>query len=287
MQKFTFFNRILLSLLGIALISVLFAGCFSGAQVNNSTVLFKVMTYNIHHAEGADGKLDLLRIAGVIERADCDIVGLQEVDNNFSSRSEFFDQIKWLAKKLEMHYVFAPAISNETDGLPQLYGNAILSKNPIIESETYKLYSPPGYEQRVCLKAIVRIGAGNYTFMVTHLDHKRTLVRVRQVNDIIKVIPDPLERTVLMGDFNCRASESTDISLVKEPLATILEKFTDSVVLAKTPPNESFKGVGRIDYIFVSPDLSKSLLNYEVIKDDITVFASDHLPVTVEIQGQL
>lgn len=38
------------------------------------------MTYNIHHGEGLDGKVDLLRIAEVIKRERADVVGLQEVD---------------------------------------------------------------------------------------------------------------------------------------------------------------------------------------------------------------
>ena len=40
----------------------------------------RVLTYNIHHGEGTDGKLDLDRIARVIKAAEPDIVALQEVD---------------------------------------------------------------------------------------------------------------------------------------------------------------------------------------------------------------
>ena len=38
------------------------------------------MSYNIHHGEGIDGKLDLERIAKLIVDVKADIVGLQEVD---------------------------------------------------------------------------------------------------------------------------------------------------------------------------------------------------------------
>src|SRR5215207_9900780 len=40
-----------------------------------------VVTYNIHHGEGTDKKLDLPRIAEVIRRCEPDFVALQEVDN--------------------------------------------------------------------------------------------------------------------------------------------------------------------------------------------------------------
>ena len=39
-----------------------------------------VLTFNIHHAEGTDGKVDVARIAKLIEDSDADVVGLQEVD---------------------------------------------------------------------------------------------------------------------------------------------------------------------------------------------------------------
>lgn len=38
------------------------------------------MSYNIHHGEGPDKRLDLERIAKVITHARADIVGLQEID---------------------------------------------------------------------------------------------------------------------------------------------------------------------------------------------------------------
>ena len=47
----------------------------------------RVMSYNIHHGEGIDGKLDLKRIGDIIKNSNADIIGLQEVDKNFGSRS--------------------------------------------------------------------------------------------------------------------------------------------------------------------------------------------------------
>ena len=41
-----------------------------------------MLSYNIHHGEGTDGKLDLARIAAVIKAAKPDLVVLQEVDRN-------------------------------------------------------------------------------------------------------------------------------------------------------------------------------------------------------------
>ena len=41
-----------------------------------------VLTYNIRHGAGMDGKIDLERIAAVIRKAKPDIVALQEIDKN-------------------------------------------------------------------------------------------------------------------------------------------------------------------------------------------------------------
>ena len=40
----------------------------------------RVLTYNIHHGEGVDGKLDLERIASVIRSVEPDLVALLEVN---------------------------------------------------------------------------------------------------------------------------------------------------------------------------------------------------------------
>lgn len=60
-----------------------------------------VMTFNIHHAQGTDGVLDLQRIADVIEASGADVVGLQEVDRHYSARSDWVDQAAALAELLE------------------------------------------------------------------------------------------------------------------------------------------------------------------------------------------
>ena len=56
---------------------------------NEKSIDVKVMSYNIHHAVGQDGILDLERIAKVIEDSGAEIIGLQEVDNHWSERSQF------------------------------------------------------------------------------------------------------------------------------------------------------------------------------------------------------
>ncbi|MBL4641696.1 MAG: hypothetical protein JKX86_07725 [Verrucomicrobiales bacterium] len=68
-------------------------------------VVLRVMTYNIHHAEGLDGKVDLERIANVIRQSNADIVALQEVDKN-TRRTGGIDMPADLARRTGMNIVF-------------------------------------------------------------------------------------------------------------------------------------------------------------------------------------
>lgn len=52
----------------------------------------RVLTYNIHHGEGTDGRFDLSRTAGLIATAEPDLVALQEVDQG-TDRAGGVDQV--------------------------------------------------------------------------------------------------------------------------------------------------------------------------------------------------
>jgi len=69
-------------------------------------IKLRVMTYNIHVGVGVDKKLDLQRIADVINDQHPDLVGLQEVDRGVK-RTQGVDQIAELARLTRMQFVFA------------------------------------------------------------------------------------------------------------------------------------------------------------------------------------
>lgn len=262
---------------------ILSAGCV-GVYSAQDTGMLKVMTYNIHHGEGTDGRLDLDRIARVIGEADCDIVGLQEVDNNFGRRSDYVDQAKWLAENLGMCYCYAPAIINETDSGLRCYGNAILSKYPIFESKIHKLPGSADSEPRVCLEVNIRTKAKDYCVMVTHLDHRNKDVRIQQACKILNAAVSIPMNTIFMGDFNSRYFSQEHNFKTSSTITQILTKFDDSYMVSKASYMESAEGGGRIDYVFVSNDLSDKILSNKVICDDVTAVASDHFPIVVEIR---
>ena len=251
---------------------------------------FKVMSYNIHHGVDMDGKIDLGRIARVIRQAGTDIVGLNEVDNNFSPRSDFVDQAKWLAEELGMNYVYGPAIIRGDPEKPSQYGEAILSKFPILEWKNHRLFFPEGLGPKVCLEAKIQIGTDKYTFLVTHLDHTgNNEARVGQAKDILRITKLIPCKKILMGDFNCSSPlewKEPEMAKWTQPVALILKQFKDAFALSGSGLAETIGSkapMGRIDYIFVSADIADMVEFCKVVHTPLTQVASDHLPVVAEI----
>src|SRR6266571_8013591 len=119
-QRTSLTRFLLASLLGL-----LFTGCQSGPK-GKASKTFRVMTYNIHHGEGLDGKVDLLRIAELIKREGADLVALQEVDKGVerTARRDFPDE---LAALTGLTCVF----SNNYHYQGGEYGNAVLTRFPV------------------------------------------------------------------------------------------------------------------------------------------------------------
>ena len=84
----------------------------------------RIMSYNIHHGRGTDDKVDLGRIAKLINDWSPDLVALQEVDN-VTSRSNFMNQTDTLASKTRMFSIFGKnlLLTSEKNLLDFLFGS--------------------------------------------------------------------------------------------------------------------------------------------------------------------
>src|ERR1700687_6094305 len=98
--------------LACALIFALTGVLIPTAQVRSSSSFagarakVRVMTYNIHVGVGMDKKMDLQRIADVINQEHPDLVALQEVDRGVK-RTHGVDEIAELGRMTRMEYAFA------------------------------------------------------------------------------------------------------------------------------------------------------------------------------------
>ncbi|MCA9127909.1 MAG: endonuclease/exonuclease/phosphatase family protein, partial [Planctomycetales bacterium] len=113
-------------------------------------IRLRVLSYNIHHGEGVDRKLDLERIAKVILSVKPDVVALQEVDRNVK-RSEGVDQPKELARLTEMNVIFGANIELQGGH----YGNALLSRFPNVQNKNHLLPNIGDGEQRGVIEATI------------------------------------------------------------------------------------------------------------------------------------
>lgn len=268
MKKIVAFLAIMLFLM--IPVSSSFASELSAAK--DKAIQVKVMSYNIHHAEGVDAILDLERIAKVIENSGAEIIGLQEVDNHWSDRSELEDQAKWLADRLDMHFTYAANLDLDplNPGEPRRqYGTAVLSKYPIIQAENYQLTKIGNTEQRGLSETVINVKGHHLNFYNTHLA-LTAAERTIQVQEIIEIASKTEGPKVFTGDLNARPD-----SLEMQPLfANYKDSFADQNDAYTIPAENPTR---RIDYIFTSNEIQTA--NAEVI----STIASDHLPIVAEI----
>lgn len=159
----------------------------------------RVLTYNIHHGEGLDGRVDLGRIAQVIQQAAPDVVALQEVDLG-TERTGRVDQAAELGRLTGLHAVFGKAF----DYSGGRYGAALLSRWSIQEATPHVLPGSPGHEIRPALIVKGQPGpnAPLLTFVSIHLDHQSEAERGKQTLRLLELLAPQGAPIVLAGDFN-------------------------------------------------------------------------------------
>ncbi|HVU02683.1 MAG TPA: endonuclease/exonuclease/phosphatase family protein [Polyangiaceae bacterium] len=284
----------------------------------------RVATLNIWNRSGP-WAARLAAIRAELRRLDPCVLGLQEVLRTVPaggsphgawtvteevSGDTASDQASPIAAGLLPHIAYGRA---QDYGGGLAFGNAVLSRYPVLAHEVFELPGRESGESRSLLYALVDHPGGQLPVFVTHLNWKlhHGSVRVRQVQFICEKIKElcPLQEErlppVLMGDFNA-GPESDEIRYLVG-LATIGGKsvyFADAWVYGGdgTPGptfcrDNPFAAIAhepsrRIDYIFVrGPDgkLRGEPVHTRVAFDKPTdtpegpVFPSDHYGVVTDL----
>ncbi len=258
-------------------------------------VRVRVLSYNIHLGVGMDKKLDLARIAKVIERTRADLAALQEVDR-LSHRVKGIDEPAELARLTGMNQAFGKAL----DVPGGEYGELILSRWPLKDVKRHEFSSEEGCEPRAAITAKVQLGEGGpeILFVGTHLEHANARVRLRQVESLVQILNDAKPHpAILAGDFN----DTPDSPVLK----TILEDNPDvrgrravgageNGPVSFVPWHEASpslpggtwpadKPTMKIDYVFYRPAGSWRVVSAEVVAEPA---ASDHRPVLAVLEWQ-
>ncbi len=230
------------------------------------TGLLRVLSYNIHHGEGVDGKLDLERIARVILSAEPDLVALQEVDCK-TKRTLFVDQPAELARLTNMAVIFGDNIPYQGGR----YGNAVLSRLPVARSENHPLQSFYDGEQRGVLEVEVDLpnNLPSLLLFATHLDYRdkspERLVSARQINELIASRGD--QSALLVGDLNADPWSCAMRELSKQ------WRRSNRRILPTYPSGRACK---QIDYVMFHPANRWRVIETCVLRETT---ASDHRPV--------
>ncbi|PTY05167.1 endonuclease [Opitutaceae bacterium EW11] len=240
---------------------------------------FRLITYNTHGCSGTDGRISPRRIARVLSHNGPDIVALQELDLG-RRRSRAEDQAEIIARELGLHVVFCPTVTHGQEH----YGHAMLSRWPIQVARRAHLPADRKSwwkEPRAALWARVFVGSQVVNVITTHLGlgrHERWLqIQALLGPEWIGAVP-PNEPLVICGDFNLVPGS--------RPYGELARKLTDAQAARNGHrPLSTFTSVHpftRLDHVFISAQLEPERI--AVPRNHLTRFASDHLPLVVDLK---
>lgn len=248
-------------------IAAVVIACGAGQVSADEPIRLRFLSYNIHHAEGVDRKLDVERIAEIIRSVKPDLVALQEVDRN-TKRTKNVDQPAELARLTNMKVAFGPNISFQGGD----YGNAVLSKFDIVQQKNLLLPNADNGEQRGVLSVEVRVPklTQPLVLLATHLDHRSAdAQRVQSVGVINALVNNastdrPNQLTLLAGDMN---------DTIGSPTLRALDTAWTRVNSVEMPTVPVSQPKQQIDFLMYD---SKSNWKVQQVKILDEAVASDH-----------
>lgn len=267
-------------------------------------MVVRVATWNLGHRFG-DFERRLAAIVAILRAEGPDIVCLQEV----WAVEGGTDQVDLLAKALDLQATRTPSIFWRGFS----YGNAILSRWPILTSETVGLHDANGAATpRTMLFATVDSPTHALTVVSTHFEHRfdRSSTRVAQAKQLCVQIndrrssPEQSFPVIVGADFNA-LPDSDEVRLLTGKTAPPVAGFvlTDTWEVAgdasagntwcRTNPHlaDSLWPNRRLDYLMVSWPRPKGVgvpIEARLIGQNAMhgVVASDHYGVLADLRTE-
>lgn len=259
----------------------LFAGTRAGEPVESGASFIRFLSYNIHSSYDVEGRFDIEAIAEVIEGSGASVVGLQEVPRG-RLLSGVTDELTLLARRLGFEHV---AFFGTTD---PTWGNAILSRFPILSVDRAYLPQAGTLLRRGYLGATLDVGGREILFISTHLQHINDpgIHDEAPEEDLYPVHTEQIEAiltewggrepAVMAGDFNARPGWRQIEELLAGGWVDAWAEAGDGEGFTSSSLDPQY----RIDYIFHTPDLVA--VDAGVIRSR----ASDHFAVAADIQAR-
>lgn len=228
------------------------------------------------------GQNGIENVSQLIRNLNPDIVALQEVDSEWSERSNFLDQAAYLSDELEMHLFYAPIYEIPDTiqiGRIRRFGLAFLSKHPFTDATNHRLSrlsTQDTTSKTVDLLGFphvaIQLGKHIINLFNTHLDFRSDpWVRELQVAEMLSITDEIGGPKILLGDFNAQPDA--------EVLKPIFDKFTNAEHPEKSnlftfPAHNVTR---QIDFIMFTDHFTLDTVFV------IATTASDHLPIIARL----
>ena len=252
---------------------------------------FSLITFNIAHGRGLTPiqgftsarkiRANLLKVAHLLKRLSPDIVALQEIDE-CSRWAGNFDHLEYL--RLHAGYPYAVfGINNRRTGLLNLsYGNAFLSRHPIVISETI-VFGQGRVGEKGFLFVELDVAGRRVPVVNLHLHYRSRDHRFVQTDRLLAWLRDKQRERraawavppIVCGDLN----NPGHLSDATASLLSHLSDYSDYVLhpqFGRTFPSPLPSRL--LDFIFLPAGCLAP--KSEVVRS----FLSDHRPVRVEFE---
>lgn len=228
----------------------------------------RVLAWNLRMGYGLDGQFDAGRVARLIEAQHPDVVLLSEVDRGWLLNGGQ-DQLRILARMLDMHAVFGPAAD-------PVWGDAILTRGPVYRLHRQELGDHGSLTGAEALSLQVPYDGVRVTVVATHLQPRgdelnQTLGQVQELGAPLSAFSNE-GPVVLGGDLNTTPGSPAWRAL-------LVTGFEDMLAGARPLPTDpAGHPTQQIDHVIGSPGMRGSDAHAPATR------LSDHLPVVVDLR---
>ena len=169
--------------------------------MNKRSVQFRIASYNTHKCRGIHGAISPERVIRVIQELDADILCLQEIVDAAGGTGKF-DQVRHISEAFpDSNVAFG-----ETRPLHGgRYGNMLMTRFPIVETQTHDITKSTREERGVLQCAIEAAPGAVVNVFNVHLGtgymERRRQIEVL-IGSAILAQPDLRGPRIVIGDFN-------------------------------------------------------------------------------------
>jgi beta-glucosidase len=239
-----------------------------------------VVTLNLYH-DKADWPKRRAQIVERLRELRPDAIALQEV----LQHETLANQAEWLADALgyEAHFV-----STDPPGKARRYGNALLTRHPVLARGERRLRPLDDSRNAGLLRIDFHGRAINIYVTHLHWTDRGGVIRRRQVEDLV----DYIDRTsagapsLVLGDFNA-AADAPELALLRKDFADAYGALhADADAAESSSLNQKYFAPKRIDHVFVQRDAFAPVSAAIILdKPDANgVWASDHYGVRARLR---